>query len=254
MSDPRPTTDLAPHRAFGPDYVEDLELRDGTRVRLRPIRPTDKARLVDGLHRLSPHSRYLRFFTDKERLTEAELRYLTEVDGESHFAIGASRLDEHGHEGEGLGIGRFVRLAHEPRVAEPALAVVDDAQGLGLGRLLMLRLIAAATERGIETFRCDFLAINSSMQELLREVSDEVRFESDGPVVTAEFPLPVVRADEPMERAPLVGPLFRWLKLVAEQAVELRRLFEAHGEQLLERWRELQRQLERRTRGTDGEG
>ena len=214
-------------RAFGPDWAEELALRDGTRARLRTIRPTDKERLVAGLARLSPQSRYLRFFTDKQRLTDAELRYLTELDGEHHFAIGASRVDADGGEGEGLGIGRFVRLPGEPTVAEPALAVVDDAQGLGLGRLLLLRLIAAAAERGVKTFRCDFLAMNRGMQALLEDVSPDVRFRSDGPVVTAEFRLPSVPADEPIERAPLVGPLFSWMKLVAQQVVELRRLFES---------------------------
>ncbi|MEX1368351.1 MAG: GNAT family N-acetyltransferase [Nannocystaceae bacterium] len=251
MPDRSPTVSPAAIRVFGPEYVEDLDLRDGTRVRLRPIRPADKQRLADGLHRLSPQSRYLRFFTNKERLTETELRYLTEVDGEDHFALGVSRIDEHGQEGDGLGIGRFVRLADEPRVAEPALAVLDDAQGKGLGRLLMLRLIAAAAERGIVTFRCDFLAINSSMQDLLRDVAPEVEFEADGPVVTAEFPLPVVRADEPLEGASLVGPMFKWFKLVAEQAVELRRQFEAHGDLMRERWRKLQAQLDRRVRHHD---
>jgi len=223
-------------------------------VRLRPILPSDKERLATGLRRLSPLSRYLRFFTDKERLTSAELHYLTEVDGESHFAIGIIRLHEDGSEGDGLGIGRFVRLADEPGVAEPALAVLDDIQGHGLGRLLMMRLIAAATEREITTFRCDFLAINRPMQELLREVSPEVSFVADGPVVTAEFPLPTLAADEPPERAELVGPMFRWFKLVAEEVVELRRLFESRSEELLERWREIQHDLERRThrgRGSD---
>jgi GNAT superfamily N-acetyltransferase len=229
--------------AFGPDYVEELTLRDGTRVRLRPIRPSDKDRLVEGLGRLSPQSRYLRFFTDKERLTEAELRYLTELDGVHHFAIGISRVGDDGQEGEGLGIGRFVVLPTEPTVAEPALAVVDHAQGLGLGRLLLLRLIAAAAERGIHTFRCDFLAVNRGMQHLLADVSPDVCFRSDGPVVTAEFRLPHVPADEPIERAPLVGPMFAWMKLVAEQVMELRHLLESGSEQLKKRWGELQAEL-----------
>lgn len=241
--DPPDASASAGARALGPDYVEDLALRDGTRARLRTIRATDKERLVAGLARLSPQSRYLRFFTDKERLTDGELRYLTELDGESHFALGAIRLGEDGEEGEGLGIGRFVKLMEDPTVAEPALAVVDDAQGLGIGRLLLLRLVAAATERGVRTFRCDFLAINHGMQELLRDVSPEVRFRSDGPVVTAEFQLPRVPADEAIERAPLVGPMFVWMKLVAEQVMELRKTFETHGEQLRRRWQGLQREL-----------
>ncbi len=240
-------------RAFGPDHVEEFELRDGTRVKLRPIRPSDKHQLEAGLARLSPQSRYLRFFTDKERLTAAELRYFTEIDGEDHFAIGVSLIDEDGGEGQGVGIGRFVRLADEPTVAEPALAVVDDMHGRGLGRVLMLRLICAATERGIETFRCDFLAINHTMEDLLRDISPEVDFSADGPVVTAEFRLPTVPADASAERAADVGPLFRWFKLVAEQVVELRQLWETRSEALQEGWRELGRRIEQQLeRSLDG--
>lgn len=236
-------------RVFGPEYTEPLELRDGTRACLRPIHPGDKEQLAAGLLRLSPQSRYLRFFTDKERLTETELRYLTEVDGEDHFALGILRLDDDGHEVEGLGIGRFVRIPDEPHVAEPALAVVDDAQGLGLGRLLLLRLIAAATERDVRVFRCDFLAINQGMEALLRNVSSQVEFRSEGPVVTAEFALPQVPANAPPERASRLGPMFVWFKLVAGQVMELRRMFEEHGEQLRQQWRLLQRELGRLRRG-----
>ncbi|MEM9455386.1 MAG: GNAT family N-acetyltransferase [Myxococcota bacterium] len=245
--DPQPPPPgSGPARFFGSDYVESLSLPDGTRVRLRPIRSDDKDQLAAGLRRLSPQSRYLRFFTDKERLTDAELRYLTEVDGEDHFALGVVRLGDDDQEVEGLGIGRFVRLPDEPHVAEPALAVLDDVQGQGLGRRLLLRLIAAATERDIEVFRCDFLAINRGMEELLRGVSPRVEFRSDGPVVTAEFRLPPVLADEPPERAaPLLGPMFEWFRMVAEQVVELRRMFEEHGEQVRQRWRELQSELQR---------
>ncbi len=232
-------------RIFGPDYLEEVHLRDGRVVRLRLVRPSDRERLREGLQRLSPESRYLRFFTSKDRLTESELRYLTEVDGYDHFAIGASAVDEDGQEGAGLGIGRFVRLTDEPGVAEPALAVVDDAQGQGLGRLLLLRLISAAAEREVRTFRCDFLAINEGMQQLLRDVSDEVEFRRDGSVVSAQFRLPVVSPDEPVERAPDIGPMFEWLKSAAGQVMQLRRTFEEYSEQLRQRWQQLQRQLRR---------
>ena len=36
-------------------------LRDGTRALIRPIRPDDKRRLVEGFRAMSPRSRYLRF-------------------------------------------------------------------------------------------------------------------------------------------------------------------------------------------------
>jgi hypothetical protein len=62
------------------------ELRDGSIIELREIRPEDKAALVAGFDRLSPESRYRRFFTPLERLTETDLAYLTEVDHHDHEA------------------------------------------------------------------------------------------------------------------------------------------------------------------------
>src|SRR5918912_199463 len=65
----------------------EAELPDGTRVLFRPIRPEDRQRLAAGMTRLSPESRYRRFFRHMDRLTEKQLTYLTEVDGTTHFAL-----------------------------------------------------------------------------------------------------------------------------------------------------------------------
>ncbi|HWB74947.1 MAG TPA: hypothetical protein VG755_08320, partial [Nannocystaceae bacterium] len=98
---------------FDAEWSEDIELGDGTRVRLRPLRPDDKSKIVEGFTRLSPESQYLRFFTSKPRLTDSELRYLTEIDGIDHFAIGCGLIAADGSEGDGVAVARFVRLPDE---------------------------------------------------------------------------------------------------------------------------------------------
>ena len=77
-------------RHFTLDYLEHAELRDGTPVLLRLLRPTDKQLLRTGFEHLSSESRYARFFTPKTSLTDDELRYLTDIDQEDHVAIGAA--------------------------------------------------------------------------------------------------------------------------------------------------------------------
>jgi len=54
-------------RHFTLDYTEHAELRDGTSVLLRLVRPTDKELLRAGFQRLSPESRYARFFMPRPR-------------------------------------------------------------------------------------------------------------------------------------------------------------------------------------------
>lgn len=219
---------------FGPDYLEELELRDGRRLRLRPLRPDDKASLVEAFERLSPESRYRRFFTAKDRLTDAELRYFTEVDGIDHFALGLAEIAEGGGDGPGVGIGRFVRLANEPEVAEPAIAVVDAMHGNGLGRLLMLRLCAAAAERDIRWFHAEFLADNTPMRELLAGLSDDVVFTGEGSVVTCRMRLPNVPPDHPADQPAPPSAVTRLLELVATRLVEFRHRLQELTEELTE--------------------
>ena len=128
---------MAPGFLIDNSYQEDLTLRDRTRIRLRAIRASDKRRLAEGLAKLSVESQHGRFFSPKSHFTDEELHYLTELDAVDHFAVGAVQVGPRRKEGAGLGISRFVRLPDEPEVAEAAVAVIDEMQTRGIGRLLL---------------------------------------------------------------------------------------------------------------------
>jgi GNAT superfamily N-acetyltransferase len=175
---------------YDASYEETVELSDGQRVCLRLMRPSDKQMLLEGFERLSPDSRYARFMAPKSKLSEAELRYLTEVDGVDHFAMGAIRRHLVAKD-EGIGIARFVRLHERPDTAEPAVTVADDYQGKGLGSVLLQRLIEAAWERDIRWFVTELLAENKASRRLIEALSPEVRFghSGDGAII-ATLPVP----------------------------------------------------------------
>lgn len=212
---------------FDASYRETAVLRDGSRVTLRLVRPDDKALLRRGFERLSPESRYRRFLSAKTELSDAELVYLTEVDGHDHFAMGAVTEDADGHE-EGVAIGRFIRSRTDPRAAEVAVAVVDDWQRKGLGTLLLLRLVAAARERGIERFAGQVLASNQAIRDVLAQLPS-VRTRERDHELAVEVDLPDVPFDAPGqdERAARAG---RLLGLVARGPREARGLSGAGGE------------------------
>ncbi len=205
---------------FSSGYREHARLADGREVRLRPVKAEDKTLLLEALGRLSPKSRYARFLSPKNSLSSTELRYLTELDGENHFALGV--LTGLGKNRKGLGVARFVRLPGEPDVADAAIVVTDDAQGQGLGRLLFLRLVAAARERGINRFRCDVLAENDRMRKLLHELSPAARDQPDRQAVTGDMPLLDGAVDAPSASG-LRGPLYRVFLLAAQGKVLVRR-------------------------------
>lgn len=139
---------------------------DTWQVEIRPIQPDDKDALRRGFDRLSERSRYRRFLSPRGPLTEAELRYLTEVDHRDHEALVALEPGT----GEGVGVARFVRSAEDRHVAELAVAVVDDWQGRGVGSLLAAELAQRAREEGITCFTALALAENDAMLGILQEL------------------------------------------------------------------------------------
>jgi GNAT superfamily N-acetyltransferase len=180
-----------------------ISLRDGTRVRIRPVVPDDKDRFLDGFARLSPSSRYRRFLTPIDELTPEMLRAFTEVDYVDHFAYVALLADEPGE--PGIGVARYVRGTGQPHVAEAAVTIVDDFQGRGLGTLLLEALGAVALEHGIRRFSGIALADNAAIRDVLEGLGATVRFDSPG-LVRVEVDLPARR--ERLKGTPLYD-LFR---------------------------------------------
>ena len=148
------------------DAYTEIEIRDGTRLAIRPIEPGDKAAIAEGFDRLSPESRYRRFFAPLDHLTQSDLRYLTEVDHENHEALIA--FDPEGD--RPVGVARFVRSS-DPSVAEVAVTVIDDWQGRGVATALLEQLVQRAREVGIERFLALILADNDAAIELFRQLS-----------------------------------------------------------------------------------
>ena len=153
-----------------------LALQDGTAVTIRPIVASDRDLLVAGFERLSPESRYRRFFSPLNRLSDSMLRYLTEVDYVDHFAwVAETQVDG---ERRGIGVARYVRTG--PESAEAAVTVADDFNGRGLGTLLFEALVLQALESGIRCFEGEVLADNGSMRGVLGATGAHVERPSQG--------------------------------------------------------------------------
>jgi GNAT superfamily N-acetyltransferase len=159
-------------------HEHEVVLRDGSRALIRPIRPDDKERLVQGLSELSPRSAYMRFHTPMTHLTDEQLRYLTEIDHVDHMAWVA--VDPSSPGTPGMGVARYVRSRTDPCVAEAAVTVVDRYQNRGVGSLLLRVLAESAVANGITTFRNYVLAENTAMLQLIEEIGAELVEEGDG--------------------------------------------------------------------------
>ncbi len=204
-----------------PDGVHG-ELDDGTPFVIRPIRDTDGPALAAAFERMSARSRYLRFFTVRNSLSEQLLNSLTKIDHDQHRAWVVADPDTPSDidsgEGRGVAVARLIRLDGEPGVAEAALVVTDDYQRRGFGSLLLDLLIGTARDTGVEFIRFETLYENRSMRSLLDRLDARVNKErSDREVLAYDLPVPAEANDDPA-----LGALYEILRFIAasERAAE----------------------------------
>jgi nucleotide-binding universal stress UspA family protein/GNAT superfamily N-acetyltransferase len=158
-------------------------LKDGSRITIRPIEPDDRAGLARGFARLSPETRYRRFFGAMPQLRDRDLDYLTQVDHHEHEALVA--IDE--GSGDGVGVARFVKMS--PDAAEPAVVVVDDWQGRGVGSALLSALVDRAVAEGVVRFEAPVLATNNDALRAFERIGESTaRLEGREVALTIDLP------------------------------------------------------------------
>ena len=146
-----------------------VALRNGVRVRLRPMRPDDAPRLVSFHERLSADTIHRRFFTRMRTLPPELAHHFANVDHQQRLAIVAE--PGVGQVPTVIGVAR-AEPSESPGTAEIALVVEDAWQGLGLGPILLEEILRAAGRRGFCEFRADVLSSNDRMLRMLARQAD----------------------------------------------------------------------------------
>jgi acetyltransferase len=143
---------------------EVVTLRDGSRVRLRPVAPDDAARLQDLVDHMSLTDVRHRFFAPIRQLSPQLSWHLSHPDPVREVAIAAVPID-----GETiLGVARLAADEAGQR-AEYALSVRTDMKGHGLGYLMLGRLIDHGRAHGFREIWGDVMRDNDAMLLMARE-------------------------------------------------------------------------------------
>src|SRR6266436_311150 len=151
------------------ELVQDVKLRDGSYIHIRPIRPEDAPRLQELYGRLSRDTAYHRFFTVMKRLPPDWAQVLATVDYRRRLALVA---EHDGADGvEIIGVGRY-EPTDEPDTVEVAFVVEDGWQGRGLGTILVREVLDSSAARGIRRFRAYVLSDNRRMLDLITRFGD----------------------------------------------------------------------------------
>ena len=146
--------DLIPDLAIRPypsEYVTTGVLKDGSEVTLRPIRPEDESLMVrfhETLSKDTVYFRFLRLLAFDQRVQHERLSRMCFLDYDRAMAIIALPPAADRGEEQVLGVSRLVKV-HGTRDADFAIVISDDAQGRGLGRALLSRLVDVARAEGL---------------------------------------------------------------------------------------------------------
>src|SRR5215207_4775111 len=163
------------------EWEADVVLTDGGVAHLRPIRPSDADMLVEFYDRVSPESKYLRFFAPYPKLSQRDVARFTQVDYVDRVALIVTIGDQM------IAVGRYDRL--DGNEAEVAFLVEDAHQGRGIAQLLLEHLAEAARERGINRFVAEVLPQNRRMAQIFAEAGYRVSKGIQDGVLAVEFPI-----------------------------------------------------------------
>lgn len=171
--------------------IEHTILADGRAVDYSLVHSCSREDLLEGFRQLSKESRYQRFHGPVRRLTENQLRLLTDIDTVNRTVV-AAHVDDGRDRPRGIGLARYVRYEEEESAAEFAVAVTDPYQGLGIGTRLVAHLRDAARERGIAILRGHVLPSNGAMIRIMEGCGARRSAEPDG---TLRFDVETPAAD-----------------------------------------------------------
>jgi RimJ/RimL family protein N-acetyltransferase len=174
---------MSSHRAES-DLGTPVVWGEGERLAVRSLEGTDHDAFAALFARLSPDSRFRRYHGPKPVLAPRELAYLTDVDHLLHEALAA--IDK--RDGSIIGVSRYVAQAQDPRVADLAIEVADDMQGIGIGTLLMRLIVDRAERNGFDRLVASTLWDNQPARALMRRLGFRAHT-SDGNVIELQLAL-----------------------------------------------------------------
>jgi acetyl coenzyme A synthetase (ADP forming)-like protein len=156
-------------------------VRDGSIVRIRPVRPEDEAGLLAFFRSLSDDARRLRFFS-----LGTDLASTAHDEAVVDYVHSLGLLATVGSDDRIVGHAFYAPSG--PGCAEVAFAVAEDYRGQGLATILLGQLAEVAAAHGIHTFTALVLPENRRMLEVFRKSGFPIRTRSTWDAVEASFP------------------------------------------------------------------
>jgi acetyltransferase len=167
------------------NWTSQSSARDGTPLRIRPLRPDDRQREIEFINSLSERSRYFRLMTPLKYLPPHLLDRLMDIDYDRRMAFVAT-IEHEGRE-QFIGIARYGETDRRNCV-ELGITVTDAWQRRGIARLLVAELTRFARWRGVCCLEGIVLPENFAMIELAKSLGFSATHDySQGVVVITQL-------------------------------------------------------------------
>lgn len=172
-------------------YPKELEqsvrLKGNRQILLRPILPEDEPNLKKFINSVTSEDLYARFFSNIGNVNHETLAKLTQIDYDREMAFIAIEKNKNTEEYNSiLGV---VRVLTEPQhlTAEFAILVRSDLKGLGLGRVLMEKIITYSKQCKIQTISGITMPSNISMISLATKIGFHIDVKLQEGIVEMEM-------------------------------------------------------------------
>jgi acetyl coenzyme A synthetase (ADP forming)-like protein len=187
-------------------YETEAVLKDGSSIRLRPVKKEDVQLWLDFVGRLSPHTKYLHF-QHLPNLAADDAARACNVDYNNTFAIVAELIKD--DKRQIVGMGRYYRLP-DRHSAEVTFVTEDAHQGKGIATRLLGWLAEIARDKDIDRFETDILAEESQLA-FFRDYGFHVASSAESGVYHVVFPIArtrrVIKKEEERESSATIASL-----------------------------------------------
>jgi len=160
-----------------PRELEETIDWDGAPLLLRPIRPEDGPAHLAFFDALTPDDIRYRMFVRIRELQPSQLARFTQIDYDREMAFIATRKNADGVN-ETLAVARVV-ADPDNTSAEFAVTVRSDLKGMGLGGIMMKKLIGYCRARGTGEIVGEALPQNSRIVAMVKKLGFEVTIDGE---------------------------------------------------------------------------
>jgi acetyltransferase len=179
-------------RPYPTQYVSKWTAKNGQPVIIRPVRPEDEPMVVRFHETLSDRTVYMRFMQPlllTDRVAHDRLSRICHCDYDREINLVVEATDVETGEKVILGAGRLSKM-HGMNRARFSLLISDRAQGMGLGKELLRRLIVVAKEEALCHISAVVTADNDAMLSVCASLGFEISPEDEeGKMMKVELSL-----------------------------------------------------------------